>query len=206
MPALSRTFTPAQAAAVTGVDVKAVHNAIDKHIVVAQSRPGIVKSKRILSDLAVLKLKLWKEVGGALSQERRLALFAEIEREPKARTVKAGDYLIVDVAAARKEIEKAVKDLTEAESDVTADPAVLGGEPVFKDTRIPVRLVATMLRDGASEAELLEGYPKLNARRLELARVWAAAHPAVGRPKKLPDRSGTLRSSVSLGKLSGVGA
>ncbi|BEV11946.1 DUF433 domain-containing protein [Asticcacaulis sp. DW145] len=206
MQALSRTFTPAQAAAVTGVDVKAVHNAIDKHIVVAQSRPGIVKSKRILSEMAVLKLKLWKEVGGALSQEWRVALFAEIEREPKAKTVKAGDYLIIDVAAARKEIERGVKDLTEAESDVSTDPTVMGGEPVFKGTRIPVRLVASMLRDGATDAELLEGYPKLNARRLELARVWAAAHPAVGRPKKRPDGSDTPRSSVSLGKLSGVGA
>lgn len=200
----SRTFTPAEAAAITGVDVKAVHNAIDKRIVVAQSRPGIVRSKRALTDMSVLQLKIWKELGGALTQERRIALFAEIERAPKAKTVKASDYLIVDIAAAWKQIEKGVRDLLEAEADVTTHAGILGGEPVFKGTRIPVRLVASMLNDGASQTEILEGYPKLDARRLELARVWSAAHPPVGRPKTLPDREGTIRSSVSLGKLSGT--
>ena len=204
MSVASRTFTPAEAAAVAGVDVKAVQNAIDKRIVVAQSRPGIVRSKRALTDVSVLKLKIWKELGGALTHERRIALFAEIERAPNAKTVKASDYLIVDVAAARRQIEKGVRDLVEAEADVTSDAGIQGGEPVFRGTRIPVRLVASMLRDGASESEILEGYPKLDTRRLELARVWSAAHPPVGRPKTLSDRGGTIRSSVSLGKLPGT--
>ncbi len=200
MSIASRTFTPAEAAAVAGVEVKAVQNAIDKRIVMAQSLPGAVRSKRALSDLSVLKLKLWKELGGALSQERRLALFAEIEREPGVKTVKAGDYLIVDVGAARKHIEKGARDLALAEGEVTTDHAVLGGEPVFKGTRIPVRLVASMLNDGASETEILEGYPKLDNRRLELARIWSAAHPQVGRPKSLSDKGGVVRAKVLLKK------
>ena len=70
----------------------------------------------------------------------------------------------------------------------------MGGEPVFKGTRIPVRLIASMLDQGASEAEILDGYPKLEARHLELARLWTAAHPRRGRPKTLADRGGTVRS------------
>jgi len=195
---MSRTFTPAEAAAVAGVDVKAVQNAIDKRIVIAHSRPGAIRSKRTLTDLSVLKVKIWKEMGGALTPERRLALFAEIERQPRAKTVKAGEYLIVDVGAARKDIEKGVRDLALAEAEITTSKAVLGGEPVFKGTRIPVRLVAAMLHDGASEAEILEGYPKLDGRHLPMARVWSAAHPAVGRPKTLADKGGTIRSKVVL--------
>lgn len=44
---------------------------------------------------------------------------------------------------------------------MSSDKAVLNGEPVFKGTRIPVRLIAAMLEQGADEDELLEGYPKL---------------------------------------------
>ena len=62
---------------------------------------------------------------------------------------------------------------------------VMGGEPVFKGTRIPVRMVAAMVSQGAGEAELLEGYPALTARMIELSGIWAAAHPPRGRPKKL---------------------
>jgi uncharacterized protein (DUF433 family) len=198
MSVMSRTFTPAEAAAVAGVDVKAVQNAIDKRIVIAHSRPGVIRSKRTLTDLSVLKVKLWKEMGGAFTPERRLALFAEIERQPRAKTVKAGEYLIVDVGAARKDIEKGVRDLALAEAEITTSKAVLGGEPVFKGTRIPVRLVAAMLHSGASEAEILEGYPKLDGRHLPMARVWSAAHPPVGRPKTLADKGGTIRSKVVL--------
>lgn len=62
-------------------------------------------------------------------------------------------------------------------------------------TRIPVRAVVAMLDAGASEDELLEGYPKLNRRLLSLARIWVAAHPPRGRPKSLGDRGFVLKSS-----------
>ena len=44
-------------------------------------------------------------------------------------------------------------------------------------------MVAAMLRDGASEKEILDGYPKLSSRMLELANLWAIAHPGRGRPR-----------------------
>jgi uncharacterized protein (DUF433 family) len=59
----------------------------------------------------------------------------------------------------------------------------MGGDAVFKGTRIPIRMVAAMLRDGASEKEILDGYPKLSSRMLELANLWAIAHPGRGRPR-----------------------
>ena len=42
---------------------------------------------------------------------------------------------------------------------VTSDPEIMGGTPVFKGTRIPVDLVADMLAQGGTAAEILEGYP-----------------------------------------------
>jgi uncharacterized protein (DUF433 family) len=89
---------------------------------------------------------------------------------------------------ARKQIAKRARDLDAAEAAVTRSSKVMGGEPVFKGTCIPVRLIGSMLSQSVGEAEILDGYPKLEARHLEVARLWTAAHPRRGRPKTLADR------------------
>lgn len=60
----------------------------------------------------------------------------------------------------------------------------MGGEPVYKDTRVPGRMIAAIKAQGASTEEIIGGYPSLTARMVELAEIWAAAHPA-RRPRKL---------------------
>ncbi|MFQ3894771.1 DUF433 domain-containing protein [Sphingobium sp. R-7] len=195
MPAAARLFTPSEAAAVTGIGVKAVNNAIDKRIVkAAKPAPGARPARRALTADDLLRVKLWYKVGDILSQERRERLFDAIREQPKARTVKADDLLIIDVGEARKQIAARTRDLEAAEAMVGQDKDVMGGEPVFKGTRIPVRLIASMLAEGADADEILEGYPKLNERQLELARIWVAAHPRRGRPKSLKDRGFKLKS------------
>lgn len=200
----ARLYTPSEAAAVSGIGVKAVNNAIDKRIIHAARSVRKVGGKalrRALTEDDLLRLKLWYEVGDILSQERRERLFAAIQEHPKARHVKADSLLIIDVAEARKEIAARTRELAAAEAVIVRDKNVMGGEPVFKGTRIPVRLIAAMLDDGASEAEILDGYPKLDARALVLARIWVAAHPRRGRPKLLRDKGFTPKSSkrTSLG-------
>lgn len=60
----------------------------------------------------------------------------------------------------------------------------MGGAPVFKGTRIPVDLVATMTAQGATAEEILEGYPGLNREQVELAPLYVAAFPRRGRPAR----------------------
>ena len=98
----ARLFSPTEAAAVAGIAVKAVNNAIDKRIVVAVRNAGKTTRQRAVSSDGLLQLKLWSQVGGILSQERREKLFEAIMREPSASQVRADDLLIIDVAEARK--------------------------------------------------------------------------------------------------------
>jgi uncharacterized protein (DUF433 family) len=86
-----------------------------------------------------------------------------------------------------------VKTLEAAERAIHRDKDILGGEPVFRGTRVPVCDIAAMLDAGASAAEILAGYPSLDQRLLDLARLWAAAHPRRGRPKTLAPLGLTLR-------------
>lgn len=197
----ARLFTPAEAGAVSGLKLKAVHNAIDKRIVETVAKPTKTApgekraGRRYLTGEHLVYLRVWRGVGDTLSAERRTRLFAAIAAEPRARTVKADELLLVDVSEARKQVERGVRDLEAAEAIVVKDKATLGGEPVFKGTRIPVYGIVAMLDAGASAEELLSGYPKLTGRMIELARVWVSAHPRRGRPKSLKDLGLMVKST-----------
>lgn len=45
---------------------------------------------------------------------------------------------------------------------IEANPAVMLGKPVIRGTRIPVELILRKLGEGASEADLLDAYPRLS--------------------------------------------
>ncbi|XEN35389.1 DUF433 family protein (plasmid) [Ensifer sp. WSM1721] len=139
-------------------------------------------------------MKLWYGVGSILSAERRKRLFDTIDENSSADTVRADDYLIVDVAKAREHLAARGEALREADKIIHSVKGLVGGEPVFKGTRVPVRTIAAMKRQGASTGEILEGYPALTARMVELAEIWTAAHPARGRPKKLSEQGLTVKS------------
>lgn len=190
MTAAARAYTPAEAAALSEIAVKSVHNAIDKRIIEAHfGREG-----RELSDEDLLRLKLWYGVGSILSAERRKRLFDTIDQNPDAKTVRADEYLIVDVARAREQLAARAEALREAEQKIQAVKGVVGGEPVFKGTRVPVRMIAAMKQQGAGTAEIVDGYPSVTARMVELAEIWTAAHPARGRPKKLSEQGLKVKS------------
>lgn len=92
----------------------------------------------------------------------------------------------MDISEARKQLDTRMCNLDEAEIAIGRVKGVLGGEPVFRGTRIPARMVVAMLAQGANEAEILEGYPSLTERMIELAKIWTAAHPRRGQAKSYP--------------------
>lgn len=191
----SRAYTPAEAAALSEVALKSVHNAIDKRII---STPSVGRDGRTLTDQDLLQLKLWYGVGSILSAERRKRLFDTIDQNPEADTVRADDFLIVDVALAREQLAARAEALGEAERIIQSVKGVMAGEPVFNNTRVPVRTIAAMKAQGASTREIVEGYPSLTARMVDLAEIWVAAHPARGRPRKLAELGLKVKSTKRL--------
>lgn len=57
---------------------------------------------------------------------------------------------------------------------IEIDPKVSLGKPVIRGTRIPVELVLRKLSDGASEADLLDAYPRLTREDIQAAIGYAA--------------------------------
>src|SRR5689334_5451350 len=57
---------------------------------------------------------------------------------------------------------------------IVADPAVLGGKPVVRGTRLAVALILDLLAAGWSEARLLEEYPQLTGEDIRACLAFAA--------------------------------
>jgi uncharacterized protein (DUF433 family) len=53
-------------------------------------------------------------------------------------------------------------------------PAVMLGKPVIRGTRIPVELILRKLGEGATEADLLDAYPRLTREDIHAALAYAA--------------------------------
>jgi uncharacterized protein (DUF433 family) len=61
-----------------------------------------------------------------------------------------------------------------AASRIEINPKIMLGKPVIRGTRIPVELLLRKMSEGASEADLLDGYPGLTAADLKAALAYAA--------------------------------
>lgn len=63
---------------------------------------------------------------------------------------------------------------------VTRDPKILGGEPVFAGTRVPIESLFDHLEAGDSIADFLEGFPSVKRNQvlalLEESKAHAMAH------------------------------
>ena len=57
---------------------------------------------------------------------------------------------------------------------IELNPQVMLGKPVIRGTRIPVELILRKLSEGASEADLLQAYPRLTREDLQAAMRYAA--------------------------------
>jgi uncharacterized protein (DUF433 family) len=51
--------------------------------------------------------------------------------------------------------------MTMVNTRIEVNPAVMLGKPVIRGTRIPVELILRKLSEGATEADLLDAYPRL---------------------------------------------
>ena len=59
-------------------------------------------------------------------------------------------------------------------SRVEINPRVMLGKPVIRGTRVPVELIVRKLSEGATEADLLDAYPRLTAKDIQAALAYAA--------------------------------
>ena len=58
---------------------------------------------------------------------------------------------------------------------IVSDPAIMGGVPCVRGTRIPVTTIAGLLAENVSVADVLDSYPTLTIDDLRACQEYAAA-------------------------------
>jgi uncharacterized protein (DUF433 family) len=178
-------FTPTEAAVLTGLPLKAVNNAIDKNTVSAV--PG-EEGGRLLDARALVSLSLERRLADRIAPELRRKVFDALAESPRNVVSLEGGLVKIDLREPRRELAASLRELRHARRLVVTDPEIMGGDPVFRGTRVPVHMIAELVAQGSTQSELIEGYPRLNAEMIRLAPVYAAAYPLRGRPRKQPWR------------------
>ena len=77
---------------------------------------------------------------------------------------------------------------------VEVDARKLGGTPVIRGTRMPVRTLAELVESGESREVLREDYPHIPEEAYDIAVIWARGNPRRGRPNTSEPKSRTRPS------------
>jgi uncharacterized protein (DUF433 family) len=149
-------------------------------------------------DLAALRLWLLDARAlMSLSIERRLSatiatpelqhkVFEALAEAPRNVVSLEGGLIKIDLREPRRELAASLRYLRRARRLVVTDPEILGGDPVFRGTRVPVHVIAELVAQGSKPPELIRSYPRLTPEMIRLAPVYAAAYPLRGRPRRQP--------------------
>jgi uncharacterized protein (DUF433 family) len=136
-----------------------------------------------LGDLPVRhKKRIWRTL-----VERRfdeLVGMTEVEYMPGVR---------IDVRRlARENLRSAERYKRAKDEHMVVDPAILGGTPVIRGTRLTAYSVQARLAAGEGVDDILADYPDLTREAVEAADVYARTHPLRGRPSGRPWRVAAL--------------
>lgn len=126
--------------------------------------------------------------GRRLVYKKLVRLTVDLDAEPPV--VELDDGVRLDITGSVAEIRARLDELAQVKHGVEENPEIRGGEPVFRGTRIPVRMIADFVQQGVPEEEILEDYPALRPDALGIAARYAELYPRRGRPRQAPWRTG----------------
>jgi uncharacterized protein (DUF433 family) len=117
-------------------------------------------------------------LAATLTRDRPSQLFGARDR------LKLDDYLFIDIARVVEDLASRVDLYAAGLANIEEKEGVLGGEAVFKNTRLSVNHIGKMREGGEAIADIIEDYPYLRQDDVEFARLYFKAHPVLGRPPR----------------------
>ena len=177
-PLLSRR----EAAELAGVGLTAVDKAIEQKAIRPIRREGTVGIP--VEEIAPLVVICRAGVPLPTQAKRKIRDWLVSGPEP-SRELALSDALVVRWSDEFAEILRGAHQYAERRREfVEADPAVKGGEPVIRGTRLTARAVLARLAGGDSVSDLAADYPDIDPNAFEAAALYARTHPACGRPPR----------------------
>ena len=181
MPRLPQNvrLTIPEAAYVADVSERAINHEIDAKVMRVRRRGG----GRVVTAADVVYLKAVRDVRHQIAPRLRRRIREAVSAAfAKAEPVAKVAAFEVPIARIERELSGGLKAIEHMrESRIESRSEVLAGEPVIRGTRIAARLVADLLRQGASIEELQNEYD-LARDQIEAAALFDRVTPKRGRP------------------------
>ena len=193
---MNEVFSLSEAAAIAETSRDMIRTAVEKRSVIPSSKKKAGRTTRHgFSAGDVLLVKILLEFPFPLSKRDKQSL-AQIltgnKRHAEPWSLQGSNLiyaatemrLTIDCKSIRQKLEKNLATYRWGMRRVTSSPEVLGGEPVFRGTRIPAQHVASLFAKGVPEREIAEDFPALSERDLAYARLLSRVGAKPGRPKQ----------------------
>ena len=175
-------YSPQEAAAVSGAPLAAIQKAITTQKIPARVT-GTAK-RRQLDETALLAFALVAALPAAL----RLPLgvgYRLLRRMPSGTDtgeLVIGEVVRIDAGKALAAGRRRLALYDRARQIIVSNPAIMGGMPTIRGTRITAQSILGRLESGDSVESVLEDYPYLDRDAVEAAALYAKANPPRGRP------------------------
>jgi uncharacterized protein (DUF433 family) len=179
IPLLTRN----EIAELSGVSVNAVNKAIEQRVAKARRRRG----RTLLAADEAAALALLSELPVSLSIKRKRDVRNWIvKRNPaEAEEFELSRALRIAMTENAADVAKRAFDYVRLRDKyVEVDPGKMGGTPVIRGTRVPVRTLALLVEGEESHKALKEDYPHIPDEAYDVAVLWAQGNPQRGRPSR----------------------
>jgi len=189
-------FSVNEAAAIAEISPETIRTALEKRSVTPSHKRRVGKAVRHQFSIGdVLFIKLLAEFPFPLSQQDKQSLAQVLARGSRQASpwsmqgtdlvYRSGDIqLFVQCTGFRQIVDRNLAAFRWGKRRVVSLPEVLGGEPVFRGTRVPLQQVASLFRKGVPKQEIVEDFPNLSEQDLAYARLFSRLGEKPGRPRK----------------------
>jgi uncharacterized protein (DUF433 family) len=216
----SPAFVPApEAAYIGGVSLREMNRLVDEDLV-PKSLVLLEGGTRRFSRLAAAYARFFRQTEDSLQATARKQVMAELTDRVDQLTIKREQVLAlrfqpgemnwkvvfklglqVDVTIFVVEAIQRANEVDSAETLVSQSPDVMGGQPCFAGTRVPIENILASLDAGVDKRRLIASYPFLNDAHIEAAQVYRQVHPRRGRLRDAnPSTSRRLTRTVRTSK------
>jgi len=170
-----------EAATLSGASATVVNKAIEqKAIQIKTAKSGSMINAR---DIGALQLFGSMPLGLPITLKRKLSAWLRVA-EAGAELPLSDELIIRKTTAVDDAIARALRYVELRERFLETNPDRQGGEPVIRDTRVPIRGLAKQIEAGETLDVLREVYDYIDPDAFEFAAIWARANPRRGRPAR----------------------
>lgn len=179
---MAQALSVTEAVALVGLEEKSVRKEVEYGLFGSVTPPKFKLP-------ALVYLRVLRELGIQTTVEERKMIYRLItkafDQAKRPSEVRLSRVLQLNLDEVTEEVQSKLERFETWKRKIVINPKIMGGEPVFPNSRLTVRHIgAMMLRsEGGAEQEIREDYPYLKREDIEFARQYTVAYPKVGRPR-----------------------